>query len=345
MNDMENEGKRKNVPFHQVLAALLDDSNVFPPTYLHQFSDLEGTDLEALKTVWSQINPRRRFALLEDLENLAESDTLVSFESLGRFALQDEDPHVRRTAIRVLWEAEDPSLASVFLKMLDDPDVNVRATAAGALGQFVYMGELEELPGEILRQVENRLLKVIKGNDDELVRRRALEAMGFSGRPEVPPLLREAYQREDTKWLSSVLFAMGRSADEAWAPEVNRMLRHPNTEVQTEAVRAAGELELSSAQRTLLKMLDDDLQETELRNAIIWALSKIGGEEVREVFEDLVEKTEDEEEAEFMEQAMQNLYFTNDMGIYGMFDFMGNMSDGDSDEYGEVEDDDSKSRR
>ncbi len=333
---MTNRPQKKNVPFQQVLAALLDDQNIFPLAYLHQFTDLEGADLEALRSVWPQVKPHRRLALLEDLEELAENDTLVSFDPVGRMALTDPDPRVRTAAIQLLWEDEDARLAPSFIKMLnEDPDPGVRAAAATALGLFIYLGEIEEIPEDLLHRVEESLLNVYAGQDEALVRRRALESLGYSGRPEVPNLLHAAYASEDTDWLASALFAIGRSADNSWEPEVLRMLRYPKANVQLEAVRAAGSLELERSRRTLLDLLEEEAQDSEIRAAIFWSLSQIGGEEVRETLENILEETEDEEEAEILEDALDNLSFTEDTGLYNLFDF-GNAGELDS---GDFEDD------
>ncbi len=317
-----SQSQKKNVPLQQVLAALLDEQNVFPPAYLHHFSDLEGANLQSLRSIWPQVEAHRRLALLEDLEELAEADTLVSFDNVARMALQDTDPRVRAAAIRLLWEDEDARLAPIFIRMLEhDEDAGVRAAAAAALGLFVYQGEVEEIPEETLHQVEDSLLRVQAGPDEPLVRRRALESLGYSGREEVPGLIRAAYDSADTDWLASALFAMGRSADETWAPEVLRMLRYPKANVQLEAVRAAGALALEKSRRTLLDLLEEEAQDSELRAAVFWSLSQIGGEEVRETLERILEETEDDEEAEILEDALDNLSFTEDTGMYGLFDF------------------------
>jgi HEAT repeat protein len=318
---MQNRPKKQNISIQQVLAALLDDKNFFPPSYLHHLSDLEGVDLESLRSIWPQASANRRFTLLEDLEELAEQDTLVSYDSIARMALVDEDPRVRTIAVRLLWESDDPKVAQIFLKMLyDDPDFNVRAAVATALGMFVYLGELEEIEEQLHHAIEDHLLKTVSGTDEILVRRRALESLGFSGRKEVAPLIRQAYENGDITWLASALFAMGRSADETWAPEVLRNLRHQQTTVQLEAIRAAGELSLDSARRPIILLLDDELLDSEIRGAIYWSLSKIGGDEVRETLEDRLEETEDEEEVEMLEDALENLDFTEEINMFDMLD-------------------------
>jgi HEAT repeat protein len=337
------KNKMKQTSFSQVLAALLNDSQVFPAAYLHQFSDLDGVDLESLKTIWPQVNPTRRAALLEDLEDLAETDTLVLFDSLAALGLKDGDPRVRRTAIRLLWDSEDDDFAAIFSDMMvNDPDMRVRAAAASGLGKFIYLGELEEIPEGILHQVEENLIRTIGGQDDMEVRRRALEAIGYSGRSEVPELIRAAYHNGEQKWLVSALFAMGRSADDKWGPEVTPMLRHSQLEVQIEAVRAAGELALDAARRPMLLMLRDENIDPDLRDEIIWALSKVGGEAVRENLEQMLEETDDDEEAELLEDALNNLDFTEGMDLFDMLD-VENMTDDQLKEFSPVDDSDNDS--
>lgn len=314
--------QKKNIPFQQVLAALLDEQNPFPPAYLHHFSDLEGADLKAFRSVWPQVKANRRFTMLEDLEELSDTDTLVSFDNVARAALEDTDPRVRSVAIRLLWEAEDPGLANTLIDILNtDPDTNVRAAAANGLGKYVYLGEVEEFPAEQLHVVEDQLLKTFATADNDHLRQEALASLGFSSREEVPPLIRSAYESSDPEWIANALFAMGRSADQVWEPDVKRMLHHPKADVQLEAVRAAGELALESTRRILLDLLEEEAQDSEIRAAVIWSLSQIGGEEVRETLENLLEETDDDEEMEILEDALDNLSFTEDDAIYGLFDF------------------------
>lgn len=313
---------KRIVPFDDILAALLDDSRPFPPAFLHRFSDLTPTDLIKLKTIWPQISTQRRISLMEDLEELAEVDTLVSFDDLSVFALDDEEPRVRSAALRALWEADNEKLVPKFISMLEeDPDEMVRATAASTLGKYVYLGELEEISSKTLRRVEDHLLSVAQSSELPLIRRRAIEALGYSSRPEVKPLILSAYNNADPEWLCTALFAMGRSASEEYIPAVIEQLDHPDPEVQFEAVRAAGQLSAGDARETLLEMLQAGIEDDELRMAVIWSLSEIGGEQVREVLENLLDQTEDDEEADFLQEALDNLFLTEGLASFEMFDF------------------------
>src|SRR5690606_4713598 len=136
-------------------------------------------------------------------------------------------------------ESEDAALIAPFIDFLQhDPDPLVRAAAASALGRFVYLGELEELSEAHKRRVEDALLAVIGGGDDLEVRRRALEAVSYSSRDEVPPLIAAAYAAYEPKHRVSAVFSMGRNADRArWAQHVRTELESAEPELRFEAAR------------------------------------------------------------------------------------------------------------
>jgi hypothetical protein len=99
------------------------------------------------------------------------------------------------------------------------------------------------------------------------------------------------------------------------------MLAHPEMRIQRCAVYAAGELELSSAKKLLLRMVMELDQDDDLWVEAVSALSKIGGDGVMEVFERLLEDASTEEEELFLSEAIENLNLTNDMSL--QFDLMG----------------------
>jgi HEAT repeat protein len=322
------------IPVQQLLDALLNEDTPFHPKYLYRLSDLDVENVQQLKEIWPRVSVRRRQALLEDVEELGEQDTLQNFEELGRIALKDSDPLVRTIAVRMLWDYEERDLVPVFLgMMISDDSVDVRAAAASALGKYVYLGEIEEIPARMLHRVEEGLLKVTEGSDAPLVRRRALEALGFSSREEVRPLIEDAYRSEDVDWQVTAIFAMGRSADqEQWSGPILAELDSAHPAIRAEAARAAGELEISEATSALIDMLEDD--DDDVRMASVWSLSQIGGEGVREILEQMQEEAEDDEEIELLEDALENLSFTDEMALFSLIDIS------DSTAGDEVDDDD-----
>jgi HEAT repeat protein len=310
------------IPFKNLLESLLDEETRLHPRYLYRLSDLDPTEIESLEKTWQEIPLWRRQALMEDLEELGQADTILSFEAVARQAIEDDDPKVRSLAIRILNEYETKDLIPKYINILvNDKDADVRAEAALALGYFVYLGELEELPKKIQREIETVLLKTIDNDPAKIVRRRALEAVSFSIHEDVPGIVQKAFDSGDRDWMVSALFSMGRSADRRWNDNVMMMLDHNTPAIRAEAVRAAGELEIKESVLQLLDLLDDT--DHNVRSASIWALSQIGGEGVRQSLEWLLEQSEDYDEINLLEAALDNLAFTEDIELYTLFDFPG----------------------
>jgi HEAT repeat protein len=327
----------KKIPFRQIRDALLNPDAPVNPLYLYRLSDLEPSELDQLKKAWPGVPLWRKQALLEDIEELSNKDMLLDFVEFSRFAIQDEDPRVRMLAVRTLWDYEDKDLIPLLLQLLGkDRDGEVRAAAAGALGKYVYAGEVEELSPVTQKRVEEALLAACQRDADPEVRRDALEALGYSSRPEVSRLIETAFKSPDKNWVASALFAMGRSANEEWQPQVMSMLENQLPLLRTEAARAAGELEMADAVPILLEMLDDP--DLGARAASIWALSQLGGEGVREALQALFDQSEDEQETELLEEALENLSFIEGARLMPMFGFP---EDAEADgEEGDLDDDD-----
>lgn len=311
--------EEENITIEEVLGALEDLDTPFPPGYLYRLSDLASDDLEKFQKTWPKIPAWRRKAIMEDIEVLGETNYTLSFEAIARHCIKDQDPGVRAIAVRTLWEYDLPDLVPYLLDMVEE-DVNpdVRAVAASALGKYVYLGELEKIPQKTLKAIEEKLIKIINGPDTILVRRHALESLGYSSLKAVTPIIESAYYSGKDDMIASALFAMGRSANAAWRDLVIDSLDSDNPHIRTEAVRAAGELETSNAVPELISLLDDS--DDDVRLACIWSLSQIGGEGVQEALEDLYEETEDDVEARLIETALDNLAFTNDLQLFSILD-------------------------
>ena len=98
------------------------------------------------------------------------------------------------------------------------------------------------------------------------------------------------------------------------------MLASPSPEIQFEAVRAAGELELVGLREEMLSLLQDGVEDEEVRLALIWSLSQIGGDDIKERLEELLADAVDDEEIEWIERAIENMDFSTS-GNLKMYDF------------------------
>ncbi len=300
------------IPFSTVLAALDNTERPFPAKYLERFSDLAPADLKALQAIWPRLPLPRKHLLLKKLVETFEAETIYSFETLAASLLDDEDGQVRIYALRLLAETADVRLLPRLLQLLQtDPEPASRAAAATLLGQFVQLGELEEISAAHLDQAVTGLLKAATDPDSHLARA-ALQSLGYASRPEVETLIENAFQHHDPRWQAAALVAAGRSADVArWQEAVIEGFSSEDQPVRLTAVQAAGDLSLKPARQALLNMIDDE-EDDEVLQAIIWSLSLIGGEDVREYLQTLIDDTDDDEMLEFLEEALMNLSFTED---------------------------------
>lgn len=304
--------------FQKVISELAEPGPQLSRRSLHEFSDLDPVSLQTIHEVWPRVPLERKRTLLDALHELSDEDTLVSFEDLARSLLDDPEGQVRTRAIRLLDESDDPKLAFKLVKMLvGDEDADTRSEAASALGRYVEGGELEKIPASTQRHVEDALLEKANGEDIPAVRRRALESLGFSSRPEVVTLIESSLRRENPDWQASALFAAGRSYDERWEDEVLSRMTDVNTVVRLAAVEAAGELHLASARNILFQVLEEE-EEEEITTAAIWSLSQVGGADARVYLENLLEAAQEREDIEFIEDALDNLDFTDEQDHFDL---------------------------
>lgn len=71
----------------------------------------------------------------------------------------------------------------------------------------------------------------------------------------------------------------------------------------------------------IIDLLEEGTDDEELYFAAIWALSKIGGEGVRELIETALDEAEDVDEVLLLEDALANLDFTEQVSRFDMMNF------------------------
>jgi HEAT repeat protein len=309
--------------FEDVVNILLDENQELPHKVLYLFSDIAPHQQKMLEENWEKINSARQHDFLRLLKRELENDTLLCFDVLARALLGDADPVVRTAAIRLLSDCESEGLVPALLEIAqNDIETDPRAEAVTALGAFVLHGELDEISKESLTEIEETLLQIIRSNEKTELRQRALESLGYSSRPETESLIKEAWQREAPMWKASAVFAMGRSCDKGWRDDILHALLHENEIVRLAAAKAAGDLGLANARPIMLKMMEEENDEAVFR-ALIWSLSEIGGEDVREYLLSLLDQYDDNEvsQIEYLEEALANLDFTEDMQDFNFLNY------------------------
>ncbi len=327
--------------FETVLNHLLDSKHDIPQSHLKYYSDLNAKDLQLFMDTWRSVKPQRKHLLLDRLVLHYDENTIVSYDEIARALLTDADGEVRARAIHLLADTQDARLIHTLINIFrNDPDLAPRLEATHILGEFILFGELEDLKKEDQRQVEDALLAVVKGEDHPALRKRALEALGFSPREEVNEQIEYALEHADPTWVASALTAIGHSQDEErWGGEVVSKLLDEDPRIRNAAVKAAGELNLSEAAPILIQILEDEEEDDEVLSSVIWSLSQIGGEDARAYLVSLMERTDDEDTLEYLEEALENLDFNESIDHFDMLDIEGEFGDLDDEE---IEDEDEK---
>jgi len=286
---------------------------------LYILSGMSKREMETFRAAWPRLPVERRRIILRALVEITEASFEADFNSIFRFCLSDEDEEVRAQAIEGLWEDESVSLLRSLIGLLrGDPSFLVRARAAAGLGRFVLLAELDELDSELGTEVREVLLHTINTPQEALeVRRRAVEAISFSGEEGVREIIEAAYQDEAQNMRVSAVFAMGRSVDPHWGEPLLRELKNPDPEMRYEAARACGQLELKEAVSTLTRLIND--ADREVQGAAIWALGRIGGRGARRVLRACC-GSDDEILAQAAEEALSELEFAEgvfEIPVYG----------------------------
>ena len=324
------------ITFNSVLETLLAPKKDIPQAHLQYYSDLDPKSMRLFLDAWKNVPVDRKTLLLDKLTAYLDEDTIVSYEDIGKALLDDPEAEVRARAFSLLSESDDPRLVDKFVEIFQgDTDLAPRLKAANLLGKFVLLGELEELNEKHLRKIEEALLSIIRSDENPALRRAAVEAFGYSGREDAVAIIESAFEREDPLWVSSALRAMGRAHDNRWDDSVVSKLLDADPRVRFAAAEAAGELSIEEAGPILLKMLEDEEEDDNVTMATIWALSQIGGEDARAYILNMLDNTDDEDVAEFLEDALDNLDFNEQLN---RFDMLSLDEDDDLSEFDEEED-------
>jgi HEAT repeat protein len=324
------------------LTRLQDESAPLSDALLRSLSDLDRPGREAFRAVWPGLGTERRRDIINALVAMAEENLNVDFKFILRLSLDDPDEEIRAQSVSGLWEDESPSLTGPLLRLLnEDPSERVRGEAAGALGQFVLMGEMGQIDQSQAFAVQEALLRAY-GNPKESVevRRHALESLAFSSDEVIRDIIDASYRDGDDRMVASAIFAMGRSADPHWQRNIMNELKSSNAEFRYEAARAAGELELVEAVHPLDEMAQSDSDE-QVRAMAIRALGQIGGKEARRALETLEETEEDPDLQDAVAEALDELAFLDDaLDAPPLFGFDGGDWSEDADDGDGSEEDD-----
>jgi HEAT repeat protein len=295
----------------QILAAVQDTAKPLSHSALADLSNLNAGEIEYLQSVWPSIEPGRRRQTVARLVELAEDNFELNFDSVFKSALRDPDEEVRVKAIEGLWEDEETTLISPFIRMLnEDRSEAVQAAAAKALSKYALLAETKKIGPASSQRVSQALLAILAdANKPREVWRRALEAAAPLSLPEVRKAINTAYQSSDARLRNSAIYAMGRNCDSAWIPTLIKEMASPSAETRFEAAGACGEICDEETVPHLIKLSQD--KEIEVQQAALSALGKIGGVKAKQFLTRCL-NSPDEVISEGAEQALKQIEVEED---------------------------------
>ena len=207
-------------------------------------------------------------------------------------ALNDEEPEVRKTAIYILGEMEDPRAIDALGKILtSDPLAELRSRAAWALGEIederaipALMKAVEDENGEVRKNVvwalgqiesEDALPALSKAAKDPnpKVRKNAIWAIGEIESPAAVGILTEALKDDDEQVRRSAAWGLGELEDDDAIPGLVVALRDMDSEVRRYAAIALAESESMEAVEPLMLALKDENEE--VRRMAVWGLGEL----------------------------------------------------------------------
>jgi HEAT repeat protein len=295
--------------FESSLRELADPDKRLTSQHLIDFSYLSPEEVKEFVETWEDLEASRRLAVLGSLTDLVEDNVELNFDAIYMLALDDEAPEVRVAALQGLFEYEDADLIPRLVDTLrNDPDEEVRRETAVALGRYALAAEFDRLSDSDARSVRDALTESVEDlGEDELVRARAIEALGAMSGEETQNLIESVYE-EGGLWLQvGALDAMGRSCDEVWLPIIIQEMENPSPQMRHAAAFAAGSIGDEEAVEALADVAAAD-PDREVQRTAISALGEIGGRRARAFLNNLLYEGDDELR-EDIQEAIANIDF------------------------------------
>jgi HEAT repeat protein len=300
------------VSFESDLADLGDPNKRPAATQLVNFSELDEIELSRFGEAWIEFDGSRRFLIITELTELANDSVDLNFDAIYKIALRDEEPELRSAALKGLNEYDGRDLIAVLVDVLrNDPDTDVRREAAVTLGRYALAAELGQLALDDLAVIREALFESAEDlEEDEIVRGRAIEALGAISGEETENLIESIYE-EDSMWLKiGAVDAMGRSCNPMWIPLILREMESVVPEMRHAAAFAAGEIGERDAVEALKRMAVMD-PDREVQLAAVHSLGEIGGSQAKVALKAVLFEGEESLE-EAVQEAISEIEFNED---------------------------------
>jgi HEAT repeat protein len=245
----------------------------------------------------------RTFRKLLNNPKAAPADRLIAAKLAGDYTVIDND--LANVLLAVLRNKEEPE--------------ELRAAAAVSFGPALEgaFTELDEESGVFddpemvpisegqYRTIQDALQRIYRdAGIPKLVRRRILEASVRGEEPWHEEAIREAYASGDRDWILTAVFAMRHVG--GFEKETLEALQSTDPKIHYEAVVGCGDKALDAAWPHLLKLIEEERTEKDLRIAAIGAIGWIRPAEARGILLELA-GSDDEDISEAADEALSML--------------------------------------
>ncbi|MCY4464378.1 MAG: HEAT repeat domain-containing protein [Chloroflexi bacterium] len=293
--------------------------SVVSSAIIYGLSDLSPAEHAAIADNWSRLPAGFKTQVLRALNDASEALFELNFREIAEIALADSSSLVRAAGIDLLWFDESPETMQHFMRLASDQDADVRASALTGLGRFLLLGEYGGIAADMAEAAQQIALRLHSDSQQPVtVRRRALEALANSSHPNVPGLIRAAYEHGSQELKIGAVFAMGRTCNSVWGDVLLEELASGDDACVYEAIAACGQLQLKQAVPRIRELAQSD--DGEIQLAAIAALGEIGGRRALDMLSELAESAVDDSLADAIDEALDVAAFSFGMsapvGVY-----------------------------
>ncbi len=220
----------------------------------------EPWQVRGIQSALSDPLPSVQLLALQAMASFSKLDG-ISPEQLTPFLAAQDNPPLVTAAAFGLGQMQAKEQAPELVRLLKDPDSDVRAAAASTLGQVQAKERAPEL------------VKLLKHPDAD-VRQAAASALGELQAKEQAPELVRLLKDPDADVRRAAASALGEPQAKGQAPELVKLLKHPDTDVRRAAASALGQMQAKEQAPELVKLLKDPYPG--VRQAAASALGQMG---------------------------------------------------------------------
>ncbi|MBP0001480.1 MAG: HEAT repeat domain-containing protein [Cyanobacteria bacterium SID2] len=192
---------------------------------------------------------------LRGVNQLHDIDPAIAFKYAQR-ALTDENPRVRYSATSKMAQLGRQDLNTALellrLRLYNDPELDVKAAAADALGALQ------------LAEAYPDLVQVYRSTNDWIVHLSIVAALAEMGEPQAVELLEEALQSENELIQVTAIGALGEMGATQAVPWLEPFIDHPEAQTRLRVAQALSNIGGEIVRPALQRLAGDvDLQVSE----------------------------------------------------------------------------------